>query len=88
MVAYGNRIRGGTHRQQSRTCLSFSGMILAAAQQSDVLNVEVVLSDPLSGSPNSEWIVNSEALLSYISKSCIGESETARALLSRGAAAT
>jgi hypothetical protein len=59
-----------------------SGMLLAAAQQSDVLNVEVVLSDPLSDSPNSEWIVKSEALLSYTSKSYIGESETARALLS------
>ena len=46
-----------------------SGMLLAAAQQSDVLNVEVVLSDPLSDSPDSEWTVKSEALLSYTSKS-------------------
>jgi hypothetical protein len=59
-----------------------SGMLFAAAQQYDVLNVEAVLSDPLSDSPNSEWIVKSEALLSYTSKCYIGESETARALLS------
>ena len=44
-----------------------SGMLFAAAQQSDVLNIEAVLSDPLSDSPNSEWIVKSEALLSYTS---------------------
>jgi hypothetical protein len=59
-----------------------SGMLLTASQQSDVLNVEVVLSDPLSESPDSEWIVKSEALLSYPSKGHTGESETARALMS------
>jgi hypothetical protein len=59
-----------------------SGMLLAAAQQSDALNIEVVMSDPLSTSPDSEWIVKSEALLSYTSKSYIGKSQTARALLS------
>jgi hypothetical protein len=71
-----------TFKVDAHVHVEVSGMLLAAAQQSDVLNVEVVMSDPFSDSPNSEWKVKSEALLSYTSKSYIGDSETARALLS------
>lgn len=54
--------------------LELSGMLLVAAENSidlaavgQVLNVEVVMADPLGTSPDAEWNIKSEAMLSYSS---------------------
>jgi hypothetical protein len=69
-------INGSVFKVDAHANVDVSGMLLVAAENSGDratagynLNVEVIMTDPLDTSSDSEWIIKSDAMLSYSTKS-------------------